>query len=82
MNPGLLVWQTVGSDITCSIVLKKQYFIYIYLWSTAKQVIQTYMNHSQPLIPNGIHLIFLKRFERRGKPCAEHLARKHLVLFL
>jgi len=40
----------------------------IYLRSIAKQVIPTYINHSRPLIPDGIYLIFLTRFERREKP--------------
>ena len=33
-------------------------FKLIYLRSIAKQVIPTYINHSQPLIPDGIHLFF------------------------
>ena len=33
-------------------------FILIYLRSIAKQVIPTSINHSRPLIPDGIHLIF------------------------
>jgi len=38
------------------------------LRSIAKQVIPTYINHSRPLIPDGIHLLFWTRFERREKP--------------
>jgi len=34
------------------------YFKLIYLKSIAKQVIPTYINHSRPLIPDGIHLFF------------------------
>jgi len=52
----------------------------------AKQVIPTYISHSRPLIPDGLHLFFGTRFERREKPdlslYAERQARKHLVPFL
>ena len=45
------------------------YFLFklIYLRSIAKQVIPTYINHSRPLIPDGIHLFFERglRGERR-----------------
>jgi len=37
---------------------------YTKLFKNAKQVIPTYINHSRPLIPDEIHLIF----ERREKP--------------
>jgi len=40
------------------------WFKLIYLKSIAKQVIPTYINHSQPLIPDGIHLFFERGFER------------------
>ena len=42
----------------------------IYLRSIAKQVIPTYINHSRPLIPDGIHLFFWTRFweEREARP--------------
>jgi len=47
---------------------REKAFVYkfklIYLRSIAKQVIPTYINHSRPLIPDGIHLIFWTRFER------------------
>jgi len=41
------------------------WFKLIFLRSIAKQVIPTYIN---PLIPDGIHLFFWTRFERREKP--------------
>ena len=61
-------------------------FKLIYLRSIAKQVIPTYINHSRPLIPDGIHFFFFwTRFERREEPdlslYAERQARKHLVPF-
>ena len=43
-------------------------FKLIYLKSIAKQVIPTYINHTWPLIPDGIHLFFLTKFERKEKP--------------
>jgi len=43
-------------------------FKLIYLRSIANQVIPTYINHSRPLIPDGIHLFFEWGFERREKP--------------
>ena len=50
-------------------------FDHVYIWfklinlrSIAKQVIPTYINRSRPLIPDGIHLIFWTRFEKREKP--------------
>jgi len=58
----------------------------IYLRSIAKQVIPTYINHSRPLIPGGIHLFFFERGLRGEKSdlslYAERQARKHLVPFL
>ena len=46
------------------------WFKLIYLRSIAKQVIPTYINHSRPLIPDGIHLCFWTRFweERKARP--------------
>jgi len=43
------------------------WFKLIYLSSITKQVIPTYINHPRPLIPDGIHLLFWTRFERREK---------------
>jgi len=44
-------------------------YTYTYLFKVnVKQVITTYIYHSQLLIPDGIHLISLTRFERREKP--------------
>ena len=42
---------------------KLSWFKLIYLRSIAKRVIPTYINHSRPLIPDGIHLFFWTRFE-------------------
>jgi len=55
-------------------VLLQYWFKLIYLRSIAKQVIPTYINHSRPLIPDGIHLSFFwTRFERyitiSGRKC-------------
>ena len=44
------------------------WFILIYLRSIAKQVIPTYINHFRLLIPDGIHLMFLTKWERKEKP--------------
>ena len=59
-------------------------FKLIYLRSIAKQVIPTYINHSRPLIPDGINLFF-ERGLRGEKPdmslYAERQARKHLLPF-
>ena len=45
-------------------------FKLIYLRSIAKQVIPTYINHSRPLILDGIHLFFLNEVweEREPRP--------------
>ena len=62
----------------------KYKFKLIYFRSIAKQVITTYINHSRPLIPDGIHLFIWTRVERREKPdlslYAERQARKRLPL--
>jgi len=60
-------WQTcsssgctsTGNRSLCKKSLQKTWFNLIYLRSIAKQVIPTYINHSRPLIPDGIHLYFL-----------------------
>ena len=46
------------------------YFKLIIFKSIAKQVIPTYINHSRPLIPDGIHLFFLNKVwaEREAGP--------------
>ena len=46
------------------------WFKLIYTRSIAKQVIPTYINHSRPLIPDGIHLFFLNEVleEREARP--------------
>jgi len=44
--------------------------LFIYLRFIAKQVIPNYINHSRPLIPDGIHLFFLNEVweEREARP--------------
>ena len=46
------------------------WFKLIYLRSIAKQVIPTYINHSRPLISDGIHLFFLNEVwqEKGARP--------------
>jgi len=42
--------------------------MYTYLFQfDCEQVIPTYINHSQPLIPDRVYLIFLTRFKRKEK---------------
>ena len=56
--------KTVNIEICTSI------FKLIYLRSIAKQVIPTYINHSRPVILDGIHLFFWTRFweDREARP--------------
>jgi len=52
---------------TCSDLF--EYLSYIFdLKSIAKQDMPIYINHSRPLISDGIHLKMWTRFERKEKP--------------
>ena len=53
------------------------WFKLIYLRSIAKQVIPTYINHSRPLIPGGIHLFFGRGLRgERSQTCPYMLSAK------
>ena len=58
-------------------LLFQHLFKLIYLRSIAKQVIPTYINHSRPLIPDGIHLFFERGLRgERSQTCPYMLSAK------
>ena len=90
LNPCVHALRTVNTSTvqcvrpTCrickqSFIVKHHRFKFklIYLRSFAKQVIQTYINRSRPLIPDGIHLIFERGLRgKRSQTCPYILSAK------